>query len=76
MTPGKIMPPIKMRELPPPELDTLAGWGKIALAWLAYFVGSLTLSNLGVIAALVFTVLQIIVLLRKEFGFFQNWRKK
>ena len=66
----KIMGMIKMRNLPPPDLDTLSGWGKIALAWAAYLLGSLTLSNLGVFAALVFTVLQIIVLLRDKFGFF------
>jgi hypothetical protein len=66
------MGPLKMRDLPPTELDTLSGWGKIALAWLAYLLGSLTLSNLGVFAALVFTVLQIIVLLRDKFGFFSK----
>lgn len=65
------MSPLKMRDLPPTELDTIGAWGKIALAWLAYFVGSLTLSNIGVFAALVFTVLQIIVLLRDKFGFFK-----
>jgi hypothetical protein len=64
------METLKMRDLPPSELDTIGAWGKIALAWLAYFIGSLTLSNLGMAAALVFTILQIIVLLRDKFGFF------
>jgi hypothetical protein len=60
-----------MRDLPPTDLDIFGAWGKIALAWLAYLLGSLTLSNLGVFAALIFTVLQIIVLLRDKFGFFK-----
>lgn len=64
-----------MRDLPPSELDTLSGWARIGLAWLAWLLGTISLSDLGVMAALVFTILQIIVLLRDKFGFFASKRK-
>jgi len=64
-----------MNDIQPPDTDTTLGLAKIVLAWCVYFIGSLTLSNLGVFAALVFTVLQIIVLLQDKFGFFKSWRR-
>ena len=66
------MSPLKMRDIPPGDLDILTGWCRIALAWVVYAIGSISLSKLGVLAALIFTILQIIVLLRDKFGFFQK----
>jgi len=65
-----------MNDIQPPDTDTALAVVKIGIAWCVYFIGSLTLSNLGVFAALVFTVLQIIVLLRDKFGFFKSWRTR
>lgn len=63
---------IKMKLLTPfIEVDSLAAWIKIFLAWLAYYIGSF-FSNLGVILAGIFTFLQIIALLRREFGWFKK----
>ena len=45
---------------------------RIALAWLVYFLGSITLQHIGVLMAIIFTFLQIIVLLRDKFGLFKS----
>lgn len=50
-----------------PDNEVLYGFAKIALAWLAYFLGSITLQHVGVFLACVFTFLQILVLLRDKF---------
>lgn len=52
------------------DSDTATGIFKIVLAWLAYYLGSITLQDIGVFLAITFTFLQIIVLLRDKFGFF------
>lgn len=48
---------------------------RIVLTWLAYFVGALTLQNVGVFLAIIFTALQIVVLLRDKFGWFKTKEK-
>lgn len=44
---------------------------RVLVAWTAYLVGSLTLQNIGLFLAIVFTLLQIVALLRREFGWFK-----
>lgn len=59
-----------------PESETTAGMFRILLTWLAYFFGAFTLQDVGVILAMIFTALQIVVLLRDKFGLFKRKESK
>ena len=68
--------PIVKTQVMQPTDETHLGVLRIALAWLAYFIGSITLHEVGVFLAIIFTTLQIIVLLRDKFGLFGSKDKK
>lgn len=57
---------------PPNDTETALALFKIFLAWAAYFFGAITLHHIGVSLAIIFTALQIIVLLRDKFGWFTS----
>ena len=69
---------IKPREaiIPNPDSDVISAMFRIALAWLAIFFGEVTLQNVGILLAIIFTTLQIIALLKREFGLFQRNSKE
>ena len=56
----------------PSESESALAMLRISLAWLAYSLGAITLQHIGVLVAIIFTVLQIIVLLRDKFGLFKS----
>ncbi len=59
----------------PSDTGTSLAWVRIALTWVAYFLGSITLQDVGIVLAGIFTSLQIIVLLRDKFGLFARKEK-
>lgn len=69
--PHETLPVVKTHVMQPTD-ETQLGVFRIALAWLAYFLGAVTLQEIGVFLAIVFTTLQIIVLLRDKFGLFKS----
>lgn len=69
------LPVVKSQAMQPTD-ETHLGIFRIALAWLAYFLGSITLQEVGVFLAIIFTTLQIIVLLRDKFGLFNSSKEK
>lgn len=69
------LPIMKSQPMQPTD-ETHLGFFRIALAWLAYLLGSITLQEVGVFLAIIFTTLQIIVLLRDKFGLFSSSKEK
>lgn len=55
-----------------PADDGIVSIIKVAIGWLAYFFGSITLNDVSLFCVIVYTLLQTVSHLRKEYGFFKR----